>query len=227
MESKRILVIEDEPAMRSGLRDNLEAEGYAVTVAADGADGLAKGSRDEHDLIILDVMLPKMSGFEVCRQLRANGIKTPIIMLTAKGEEADTVLGLEIGADDYITKPFSLRELLARIRTILRRVKDDGVAGVAVRIGTADIDFAAFTALRNGKVIQMTAREFDILRFLWERRNSTVTRDELLKKVWGTEDVSTRTIDNFILKLRQKLEADPADPKLIVTVHGIGYRLIA
>jgi DNA-binding response OmpR family regulator len=225
----RILIVEDEPAMQRGLRDNLEVEGYEVETAGDGETGLQQILSQQFDLIILDVMLPKVSGFDVCRKAREKGVTTPIIMLTAKGEEIDKVVGLELGADDYITKPFGLREFLARIKAVLRRQGGDRRSrGGPVRIADAEVDFATYTALRAGKEISMTPKEFEVLMFLWENRNATVSRDQLLTEVWKYDDsVSTRTIDNFILKLRQKIEPDPSRPRHIITIHGIGYKLIA
>jgi DNA-binding response OmpR family regulator len=224
-----ILIIEDEPAMQIGLRDNLEAEGYDVEVAADGNRGLQQLTRTTFDLAILDVMLPRMSGFDVLREARARGVRTPVIMLTAKGEEVDRVLGLELGADDYITKPFSLRELLARVRAVLRRTEGSGGGSGSdlMVLGDLTVNFATYQAMRAGAELTMTPREFDVLRFLWDHRTQTVTRDQLLEKVWGYErDITTRTVDNFILRLRQKLEADPAHPRHLLTVHGAGYKLL-
>jgi DNA-binding response OmpR family regulator len=223
----RVLIIEDEPAMQSGLRDNLEVEGYDVDVAGDGHTGLQKMTEQENDLVILDVMLPRMSGFDVLKAARMRGVKSPVIMLTAKGEEIDKVLGLELGADDYITKPFSLRELLARVKAVLRRAETGGVPAGTLSIGGVDIDFGTYSAAKGGIAVPMTPKEFDVLKFLWEHRNQTVTRDLLLTGVWGYDDsMSTRTVDNFILRLRQKLEEDPAHPRIILTIHGAGYKLV-
>jgi DNA-binding response OmpR family regulator len=223
----KILIVEDEPAMERGLRDNLEVEGYEVSSVDDGEAAVAAITQGQHDLIILDVMLPKMSGFDVCKKVRERGIRTPIIMLTAKGEEIDKVLGLELGADDYVTKPFGLRELLARVKAVLRRKQGDPHLG-DVTIGRVILDFATYNATRDGSPLALTAKEFDILRHLWEHRNSTVSRDQLLTEVWGYDDsVSTRTVDNFMLRLRQKIEDDPSHPRSIITIHGIGYKLIA
>lgn len=223
----RILIVEDEPAMERGLRDNLEVEGYEVSSVGDGEAAIALITNEQHDLIILDVMLPLVSGLEVCKKVRERGIRTPIIMLTAKGEEIDKVLGLELGADDYITKPFGLRELLARIKAALRRGQGDGRVG-SIALGRAVIDFATYNATRDGSALALTAKEFDILRYLWDHRNATVSRDQLLTNVWGYDDsISTRTVDNFVLRLRQKIEEDPSHPRHIITVHGIGYKLIA
>ena len=223
-----ILIIEDEAQMRSGLKDNLEFEGYAVDVAEDGQIGLDKSLSKSYDLIILDVMLPKLSGFDVCKKIREKGIKTPIIMLTAKGEEIDKVLGLELGADDYVTKPFSLRELLARVKAILRRTDESSSkAEQKITIGKLEIDFNSYTAMVEGKSVAMTHKEYEIVKYLWQHKGATVSRDNLLEEVWGYDDYpTTRTVDNFILKLRQKIEINPNRPKHILTVHGIGYKLV-
>jgi len=226
----RILIVEDEPNMRLGLKDNLEFEGYEVDLTEDGETGLKKISEGNFSLVLLDVMLPKMSGYDVCKAVRESGNKVPIILLTAKGEEIDKVLGLEFGADDYVTKPFSLRELLARIKAILRRTEDkrDLKDSDFVKIGRIDINFSSYNAFEDDNAIQMSHKEFEILNFLWNKRNSTVSRDDLLTKVWGyDENPTTRTVDNFILKLRQKIEKDYNHPQIILTVHGIGYKLIA
>jgi DNA-binding response OmpR family regulator len=226
----RLLVVEDEQAMLMGLKDNLEFEGYQVDIADDGTKGLDLILKNEHDLILLDVMLPSMSGFDVCKNARIQGITTPVILLTAKGEEIDKVLGLELGADDYITKPFSLRELLARIKAILRRA--DQRANVSthknISIGNLVVNFANYEAFIDGNTSKMSHKEFDFLHYLWDHRNNVVSRDELLDNVWGTDYIpSSRTVDNFILKLRQKIEEDFNHPKIILTVHGVGYKLIS
>jgi len=221
----RILIIEDDPKMQTGLRDNLEYEGYDVDVAGDGKSGLQTMTDNSFDLVILDVMLPQMSGFDVLKKVREKGNATPVIMLTAKGEEIDKVLGLELGADDYMTKPFSLRELLARVKAVLRR--GEGGGGTKMGLGGFEADFTTYNATRDGIAVAMTPKEFDVLKFLWQHRNQTVSRDQLLTNVWGyDETVSTRTVDNFILKLRQKIEDDPARPARIITIHGTGYKLI-
>lgn len=223
-----ILIIDDEAGMRQGIADNLRFDGHDITEGADGAEGLALILSTPADLIILDVMMPKKNGFDVCREARAAGVSTPIIILTAKGEEIDRVLGLELGADDYLTKPFSLRELLARVRAILRRTQAGArPADAAVSIGRLRVDFHSYTATEGNAAVALTHREFSVLRHLWEHRGQTVSRDQLLNEVWGYDDgISTRTIDNFILKLRQKIESDPGAPRHILTVHGIGYSLI-
>jgi len=224
-----ILIIEDEPAMRLGLQDNLEFEGYEVSQAADGKEGLQKGLSGSFDLIILDLMLPKMSGFDVCRSLRKAGVQTPIILLTAKGEEIDKVVGLELGADDYMTKPFSLRELLARIKAILRRTvhtrtqDEDAI----IQIGQLQLDFVQYKATSPRGEEKLSHKEFEILKFLWEQRNEVVSRGDLLENVWGYDaEPTTRTVDNFIARLRQKVEKNAKKPAIILTVHGIGYKLV-
>ena len=225
----KILICEDEPGMRMGLKDNLEFENYEVDLAEDGEKGLTKILENKYDLIILDVMMPKMSGFDVCKSARKKGITTPIILLTAKGEEIDKVLGLELGADDYVTKPFSLRELFARIKAILRRgeLTSKEIDDKDVQIGQLIINFGTYRAKVKDKEIQLSHKEFEILHYLWKKRNATVSRDDLLTEVWGFEDSpTTRTVDNFILKLRQKIERDSNHPQNILTVHGVGYKLV-
>jgi DNA-binding response OmpR family regulator len=224
----RILLVEDEPQMQRGLRDNLEFEGHEVTVKGDGSCGYQALLRDSFDLVILDVMLPLMSGFDVVRKAREKGIRIPILMLTAKGDEIDKVLGLELGADDYVTKPFSLRELIARVNAQLRRSASPCAGETMMTLKDISVNFATYYGSKNGKEFSMTPKEFEILKYLWQHRNQTVSRDDLLKKVWGyDESISTRTIDNFVLKIRQKIEDDPAHPQIIFTIHGIGYKLIA
>jgi len=223
-----ILIVEDEPAMQLGLKDNLELESYLVEVASDGEAGLLKIKSKSYDLVLLDVMLPKLSGFDVCKAARTAGITTPIILLTARGEEMDKVLGLEFGADDYITKPFGLRELLARVKALLRRSQhssynDSGV----ISIGRLNIYFNAFRADEGGAEIKLSHKEFEILAHLHQNKNQVVSRYDLLEKVWGYEEQpTTRTVDNFIVRLRQKVEVNPNHPKIILTVHGTGYKLV-
>jgi DNA-binding response OmpR family regulator len=224
----RILLVEDEPKMQRGLRDNLEFEGHEVTIEGDGSSGLQTLLRASFDLVILDVMLPQMSGFDVVRKSREKGNRTPILLLTAKGEEIDKVLGLELGADDYVTKPFSVRELIARVNALLRRASPAAAAESMMTLGDITVNFAGYTGSKDGKEISMTPKEFEILKYLWLHRNETISRDDLLKNVWGYDDsVSTRTVDNFVLKIRQKIEDDPAHPKIVITIHGTGYKLIA
>ncbi len=224
----KILIIEDEQNMRLGLKDNLEFEGYKVDLAEDGKIGFTKILENKFDLIILDVMMPGMSGFDVCKNIRKAGITTPVILLTAKGEEIDKVLGLELGADDYVTKPFSLRELLARVKAILRRGESFSASeNKAVKIGKLEVDFKGYKAKGNKKEVQMSHKEFEILYYLWKKRDTTVSRDDLLTEIWGYDETpTTRTVDNFILKLRQKIEFDPNHPKIILTVHGVGYKMV-
>jgi DNA-binding response OmpR family regulator len=225
----KILIVEDEPSMRMGLKDNLEFEDYDVDVAVDGEEGLEKIRENKYNLVLLDVMLPKLSGFDVCKTVRKENIKVPIILLTAKGEEIDKVLGLELGADDYITKPFSLRELLARIKAVLRRGDDlsDKDAGAEIMIGKMKINFQGYKAFADKEPVQLSHKEFEVLHYLWKKRNSTVSRDDLLSEIWGyDENPTTRTVDNFIMKLRHKVETDPNHPEVIITVHGLGYKLV-
>ncbi|MEZ4972784.1 MAG: response regulator transcription factor [Cyclobacteriaceae bacterium] len=223
-----ILIIEDEPAMRLGLKDNLELESYSIDQADNGETGLEKLKTNHYDLVLLDVMLPKISGFDVCKSARAAGVTTPIILLTARGEELDKVLGLELGADDYITKPFSVRELLARIKAIIRRSQIAPTRELDwVTIGKLQLDFTAFRAEENGEEVRLSHKEFEILSFLHQSKNTVVSRYDLLEKVWGyDEQPTTRTVDNFIVRLRQKVEENPNNPRIILTVHGTGYRLV-
>lgn len=225
----KILIVEDEPSMRLGLKDNLEFESYQVELAIDGAEGLQKAIAADYDLIILDVMMPKMSGFDVCKAMRKSGIKTPIIFLTAKSEEIDKVLGLELGADDYLTKPFSLRELIARVKAILRRTegKGDDLLKGEVTIGGLTVDFDQFSAKTKEGEVRMSHKEFEILHYLAEHMNQVVSRYDLLNKVWGYDSQpTTRTVDNFIMRLRQRIEENPNEPRHILTVHGVGYKLL-
>jgi DNA-binding response OmpR family regulator len=227
---KKILIVEDEPNMVRGLKDNLEFEGFEVDTAMEGDAGLRKILHSVYDLILLDVMLPGISGFDICKTARKEGINTPIILLTAKGEEIDKVLGLELGADDYITKPFSLRELLARIKAILRRAlseKEANTENEFVQTGKIKVNFKAYTAFDSSGEVKMSHKEFEVLHYLYLKIGKTVHREDLMNDVWGIEfEISTRTIDNFILKLRQKIEVDPNNPKIILTVHGMGYKMI-
>jgi DNA-binding response OmpR family regulator len=227
---KRILIVEDEQNMVNGLKDNLEFEGYEVDIAMEGRTGLQKAVQGPYDLILLDVMLPELSGFDVCKSARKEGVSTPIILLTARGEEIDKVLGLELGADDYITKPFSLRELLARIKAILRRApaeKEVTAESEFVTIGKIKVNFRTYVAFNAAGEVKMSHKEFEVLNYLNRHAGNIIHRDDLIYDVWGIEfDISTRTVDNFILKLRQKIELDPNNPKIILTVHGMGYKMI-
>jgi DNA-binding response OmpR family regulator len=223
----KVLIIEDEPNMVVGLKDSCEYEGYEVSVARNGKEGLEKALTEKIDIILLDVMLPLMSGIDVCRTLRTRGIETPIVMLTARGQEMDKVVGLEVGADDYVTKPFSIKELLARIRAHLRRAAKQVVELESFTFGDVELNFKKYTAHKGGQALDLSAREFEILRYLIRRRGEIVTRDQLLDEVWGYDSTPvTRTVDNHIARLRQKIEQDPSEPKHIVTVHRLGYRFI-
>ena len=226
---KRILIIEDDRAILRGLKDNLEYDKYEVLTATDGEQGYCLIQERKPDLIILDLMLPKMSGYELCRKVREEGLTTPILMLTARGEEVDRVLGLDLGADDYVTKPFSVPELLARIRAILRRMQRSKIGPLPneLRFGKVIIDFKRFEAHRAGQVLNMSRKEFGILRLLAARVGEVVTRDELLDEVWGYEQYpTTRTVDNHIALLRSKVEENPSKPRHLLTVHGVGYKLV-
>lgn len=224
----RILIIEDEPDMRRGLQDNLEFEDYEVITTSNGSEGLRLAQKEPFDLILLDLMLPGIDGMEVCRELKARSIPTPIIMLTARGAESDKVKGLELGADDYITKPFSLRELLARIKAILRRTTADPNPSIQeARFGSVEINFAHQQATRNGDPLVLSIREFDILRLLIEHQGEIVSREDFLREVWGYDTFpATRTVDNHIAKLRQKVEDDPESPRHILTAHRQGYKFV-
>jgi DNA-binding response OmpR family regulator len=223
----KVLIIEDEPNMVIGLKDSCEYEGYEVAVARDGKEGLEKASTEKPDIILLDVMLPLMSGIDVCRTLRTRGIDIPILMLTARSQEMDKVVGLEVGADDYVTKPFSIKELLARIRAHLRRATKQVVDLDSFSFGDVELNFKKYAARKDGQPLDLSAREFEILRYLIRRRGEIVTRDQLLDEVWGYDSMPvTRTVDNHIARLRQKIERDPSEPQHIVTVHRIGYRFI-
>jgi DNA-binding response OmpR family regulator len=222
----RILVIEDDAAILRGLADNLKYEGYDVFTAADGETGYKLHKTHKPDLIILDLMLPRISGLEVCRKLRSEGVQTPILMLTARSEESDRVIGLDLGADDYVTKPFSIRELMARVRALLRRIQAAELPD-ELRFGDVEVDFRRYVARRCGKLVEMTRKEFATLRLLVARAGEVVTRDELLNQVWGYESYPvSRTVDNHIAGLRAKLEQDPARPVHIRTVHGVGYKFV-
>jgi len=222
-----ILTIEDDPAILRGLSDNLQFEGYEVITATDGETGYKLQRERKPDLIVLDLMLPRMSGLELCRKLRGEGIQTPILMLTARSEEPDRVLGLDLGADDYVTKPFSVRELMARVRALLRRSQPPGNLPDDLQFGGVEIDFRSYEARRDGAAVEMTRKEFAILRFLASRAGEVVTRDDLLNEVWGYESYPTsRTVDNHVAGLRAKLEKDASQPEHLKTVHGVGYKFV-
>jgi DNA-binding response OmpR family regulator len=221
-----VLVIEDERAILEGLRDNLEFEGFRVLTANDGESGLKTAREQKPDVIVLDLMLPRLSGYEVCRRLRAEKIATPILMLTARGEEMDRVAGLDLGADDYMTKPFSVRELAARVRALLRRSKPEPATPLEIRFGDVHVDFERYLAFKNGSAVELTRKEFAVMRLLAARPGVAVTRDDLLEQVWGYDArQSTRTVDNHIAALRSKLETAD-EPRHLVTIHGVGYKLV-
>jgi len=220
----RILIVDDEPEIVRGIEDNLRFEGFQTLSATNGETGLELACREAPDLILLDIMMPRLSGWDLCRELRRRGIDVPVIMLTARAEETDRVRGLELGADDYITKPFSVRELLARVHAVLRRPGPRRKAE-ALAFGTVRIQVQARQVFRGGHEVPMTRKEFDLLVYLLEHRGEIVTRERLLDHVWGYERFpTTRTVDTHILRLRRKFEADPDRPAFILTVHGQGYK---
>ena len=224
--NERILIIEDETPMRTALRDVLEAEGYRVLDAADGEGGLARALEEKPDLILLDIMMPKLDGYEVCAELRRLANPVPVLMLTAKGQVEDRVTGLDAGADDYLVKPFSTEELLARVRALLRRVRRQARSARRLKLGEVEIDLARQTAVRRRREIHLTAKEFAMLRLMAEVPGEPVTRERFLDAVWGYAAFpTTRTVDNHIASLRAKLEPDPDEPRWIKTVHGVGYKL--
>jgi len=233
--TNHILVAEDDRDIRNGLVVALESEGYEVTAVPDGAQALAAAHQTGHDLIMLDVMMPKASGYDVCRELRAKGVNTPVLFLTAKGEEVDKVVGLKLGADDYVTKPFGLHELLARVEALLRRAKSTGAADVAtathlpdvLAIGSVRVDRTTYEAIRGDEKLALTRREMKVLEILVDHAGEVVSRDSLLNLAWGVDYYgTTRTLDQHIAQLRKKIEKRPEQPEHIVTVHGVGYRLI-
>ncbi len=223
----RIIVIEDDRAILRGLKDNLEYESYEVLTATDGEQGYRLIRGQSCDLIVLDLMIPKMDGYELCRKVRSEGVTVPILMLTARSEEMDRVHGLDIGADDYVTKPFSMPELLARIRAILRRVRSPAILPDDLRFDDVSVDFKRFEARKGREVLKLSRKEFGVLRLLAARAGQVVTRNEMLDEVWGHECYpTTRTVDNHIASLRSKLENDPANPRHLITIHGVGYKLV-
>ena len=223
---RRILLVEDEPGLVLTLGDRLRAQGHRVDSAADGQTGFEMAAGSAYDLIILDLMLPRKTGMEVCRDLRQQGVSTPILMLTARGQTADKVAGLKTGADDYLTKPFEMAELLARVEALLRRAPAFGPTGEVYQFGNIRLDLKRTEVTRSGKPVGLSAKEYQLLRYLAEHRGATVSRETLLSEVWGYGAVtSSRTVDVHIAWLRQKLEEDPRQPQWILTVHGLGYRL--
>jgi DNA-binding response OmpR family regulator len=223
---QRILVIEDETPMRTGLQDVLQAEGYRVLAAADGEQGLRRAIEEKPDLVLLDIMMPKLDGFAVCAELRRRSNAVPVLMLTAKGLVDDRVTGLDAGADDYLVKPFSTDELLARVRALLRRVQRHAKAPRTLSLGDAHIDLIKQTAVRGKQVLHLTAKEFAMLRLMAEAPGEPISRERFLDAVWGyTAFPTTRTVDNHVASLRSKLELNPDAPRWIKTVHGVGYKL--
>jgi len=219
-------LVEDELGLVTTLGDRLRSEGHHVESATDGETGLQMASSAPFDLIILDIMLPRKSGIDVCRDLRQRGISTPVLMLTARGQTVDKVVGLKIGADDYMTKPFEMLELLARVEALLRRAPAFSAPGEVYQLGAIRVDLRRTEVTRHGKPVQLSAKEFQLLRYLVEHRGTTVSREKLLSEVWGYGGVtSSRTVDVHVAWLRQKLEEDPRQPQWILTVHGLGYKL--
>jgi len=224
----RLLLVEDEAGLRLTLSDRLTSEGYRVETASDGAAGLERAASDAYDVIVLDVMLPRMSGFDLCREVRRRGVDTPILMLTARGQVVDKVVGLKLGADDYLTKPFEMPELVARLEALMRR-RTSGVqrGGEAYRFGDVVVDFRRAEVTRAGEPVELSAREFKLLRHFIAHRGATLSRDELLSDVWGYGEMPlTRTVDVHVAGLRQKIEANPRLPEYILTVHGLGYKFV-
>ncbi|MDE3135794.1 MAG: response regulator transcription factor [Acidobacteriota bacterium] len=223
----KILIVEDEPNMVAGLRDNFEFEGYLVMTAADGVEGLARALKDSPDLVLLDVMMPRMSGLDVCKEIKALRPAIPVIMLTARGQEIDKVLGLEIGADDYVTKPFSIRELLARCKAVLRRTRLLPSEAETHRFGEVEVNLRTCQVSRDGQAIELSGKEFELLKYFVRHPGETLSRDRLLNEVWGYDHYpTTRTVDAHIVRLRQKIEPRPDEPRYILTVHGLGYKFI-
>lgn len=222
---KRILLVEDEPGLVLTLRDRLTKEGYVVENTGDGESGLERATREPFDLLLLDLMLPRLSGFDVCRELRKRGVETPVIMLTARGQVVDKVVGLKLGADDYVTKPFEMAELLARVEARLRREPAVRNPAEGYAFGAIAIDFRKAEATRDGAPLELSAREYQLLRYFVEHRGATLTREELLNEVWGYNSMpSTRTVDVHVAWLRQKIEPNPRHPQFILTIHGMGYK---
>jgi two-component system alkaline phosphatase synthesis response regulator PhoP len=222
---KRILLIEDERGLVLTLRDRLTKEGYSVESTPEGESGLERAAREAFDLVLLDVMLPRLNGFDVLRELRKRGVETPVIMLTAKGQVTDKVAGLKLGADDYVTKPFEMSELLARVEAKLRRAPAAVHPSEGYQFGDVRVDFRRADVTRAGEPLELSAREFQLLKYFIEHRGATITREELLNEVWGYEAMpSTRTVDVHVAWLRQKVEPNPRHPQYILTVHGVGYK---
>jgi two-component system alkaline phosphatase synthesis response regulator PhoP len=225
---KKILVVEDEPGILVSLRDEFESEGYTVCTAESGDKALETAKKEIPDLIILDIMLPVLNGYEVCKKLRMEGDATPIIMLTVKDKELDKVLGLELGADDYVTKPFSLRELTARVKAVIRRAEERTKELAKYRFGKIALDFRKYEATKKGKKLDLTPLEFRMLKLLIEKKGQVVSRDDFLDQIWGEENVSVsfRTVDSHIANIRKKIEDDPANPKHILSLRSVGYKFV-
>jgi len=225
---KKILVVEDEPGIRLSVSDELESAGFQVFTSGDGQTALMLAGREKPDLILLDIMLPVLDGYEVCKRLRMSGDRTPIIMLTVKDKEIDKVLGLELGADDYMTKPFSLRELVARVRAVFRRTDERPHNREFFSFGRVDLDFKKFEASKKGKKLELTPLEFHMLRLLVERKGEVLTRDDFLDGIWGEDNVSvsSRTVDSHIANIRKKIEDDPSNPRHILSIRGVGYKFV-
>jgi two-component system alkaline phosphatase synthesis response regulator PhoP len=225
---KKILVVEDEPGIRLSLVDELESTGYQIFTAGDGETALALAGREKPDLILLDLMLPVLDGYEVCKTLRMQGDRTPIIMLTVKDKEIDKVLGLELGADDYMTKPFSLRELTARVKALFRRTEERSAGLESFRFGGIELDFKKFEASKKGKKLDLTPLEFHMLKLLVERKGEVLRRDDFLDGIWGEDNVSvsSRTVDSHIANIRKKIEDDPSNPRHILSIRGVGYKFV-
>jgi DNA-binding response OmpR family regulator len=226
--AKKILIIEDEPGIQLGLRDEFESEGFIVLVADNGETGLELANAEAPDLIILDIMLPALNGYEICKNLRKYGDSTPIIMLTVKDKEIDKVLGLELGADDYVTKPFSLRELMARAKAVLRRTAERRTDLDRYSFGTITLDFKKYTASKDDQTLDLTPLEFHMLKILIDRKEEVITRNEFLDRIWGEDNVtvSDRTIDSHIANIRRKIEKDPSQPRHILSIRGVGYKFV-
>ena len=225
--ARRVLLIEDEPGLVLTLTDRLTSEGYEVAAASDGPAGLERATRESWDVILLDVMLPGANGFDVCRDLRQRSITTPVIMLTARGQILDKVLGLKLGADDYLTKLFDMLELMARIEVQLRRASSRQSGTTPYHFGNISVDFRKAQVLKDGVKLDLSAREFLLLKYFIEHREATLTRDELLNEVWGYHSMpSTRTVDVHVAWLRQKIEPNPRNPQYVLTLHGLGYKFV-
>jgi two-component system alkaline phosphatase synthesis response regulator PhoP len=226
--SKKILIIEDDPGIQLSIKDEFESLGYTVYTASDGEEGLTMVGKKKPDLIILDIMLPILDGLEVCKKMRKEKDNTPIIMLTVKNKEIDKVLGLELGADDYVTKPFSLRELVARVKAVFRRLEDQSCELSSYHLGEIEFNFKKYTAEKNRKKIDFTPLEFQIIKLFIQKKGEVLTRNDILDTIWGEDNltVTSRTIDSHIANIRKKIEEDSANPQFIFSIIGVGYKLI-